>query len=254
MIETKHIQPMSAKELVRNSFESGKKVFLLSLLGNFLILALFAALVLIFYSYIESLGVDNNTLYILAMFNNLIFISLTSVNIFYLLIGNQQEVSYLNQVKNSLIKLLIALATLIVSTLIYSILVIFGLTILIVPGILIFTYFGLYSQAIAFEDEGIITSILRSRELVKGSFWKVFITLSILNLIVNIFLFLIGGLILLAVPIDSIWIEVGIITLTYLIIMPFVGSYYTFLYFELRSRQEAFDYSEYEKRRIEISS
>src|SRR5690625_5034286 len=254
MIETNHIQPMSAKELVRNSFENGKKVFLLSLLGNFLILAIFAALVLIFYSYIESLGVDNNTLYILAMFNNLIFISLTSVNIFYLLIGNQQEVSYLNQVKNSLIKLLIALATLIVSTLIYSILVIFGLTILIVPGILIFTYFGLYSQAIAFEDEGIITSILRSRELVKGSFWKVFITLSILNLIVNIFIFLIGGLILLAVPIDSIWLEIGIITLTYLIIMPFVGSYYTFLYFDLRSRQEAFDYDEYEKRRVEISS
>src|SRR5690625_416692 len=168
MIETNHIQPMSAKELVRNSFENGKKVFLLSLLGNFLILAIFAALVLIFYSYIESLGVDNNTLYILAMFNNLIFISLTSVNIFYLLIGNQ-ETSYLNQVKNSLIRLLIALATLIVSTLIYSILVIFGLTLLIVPGILIFTYFGLYSQAIAFEDEGIITSILISREIVKGT-------------------------------------------------------------------------------------
>jgi len=253
MIETKHIQPMSAKELAGNSFESGKKVFLLSLLGNFIILVLFATLVLIFYSYIESLGVDNNTLYILAMFNNLIFISLTSVNIFYLLIGNQEE-SYLNQVKNSLIRLLIALATLIVSTLIYSILVIFGLTLLIVPGILIFTYFGLYSQAIAFEDEGIITSILRSRELVKGSFWKVFITLSILNLIVNIFIFLIGGLILLAVPIDSIWLEIGIITLTYLIIMPFVGSYYTFLYFDLRSRQEAFDYDEYEKRRVEISS
>jgi len=253
MIETKHIQPMSTKELVRNSLESGKKVFLISLLGNFLILALFATLVLIFYSYIESLGVDNNTLYILAMFNNLIFISLTSVNVFYLLIGNQ-EISYLNQVKNSLIRLLIALATLIVSTLIYSILVIFGLTLLIVPGILIFTYFGLYSQAIAFEDEGIITSILRSRELVRGSFWKVFITLSILNLIVNIFVFLIGGLILLAVPIDSIWLEIGIITLTYLIIMPFVGSYYTFLYFDLRSRQEAFDYDEYEKRRVEISS
>lgn len=253
MIETNHIQPMSAKELVRNSFENGKKVFLLSLLGNFLILAIFAALVLIFYSYIESLGVDNNTLYILAMFNNLIFISLTSVNIFYLLIGNQ-ETSYLNQVKNSLIKLLLALATLIVSTLIYSILVIFGLTLLIIPGILIFTYFGLYSQAIAFEDEGIITSILRSRELIRGSFWKVFITLSILNLIVNIFIFLIGGLILLAVPIDSIWLEIGIITLTYLIIMPFVGSYYTLLYFDLRSRQEAFDYDEYEKRRVEISS
>jgi len=253
MIETNHIQPMSAKELVRNSFENGKKVFLLSLLGNFLILAIFAALVLIFYSYIESLGVDNNTLYILAMFNNLIFISLTSVNIFYLLIGNQ-ETSYLNQVKNSLIKLLLALATLIVSTLIYSILVIFGLTLLIIPGILIFTYFGLYSQAIAFEDEGIITSILRSRELIRGSFWKVFITLSILNLIVNIFIFLIGGLILLAFPIDSIWLEIGIITLTYLIIMPFVGSYYTLLYFDLRSRQEAFDYDEYEKRRVEISS
>src|SRR5699024_10233007 len=135
MIETKHIQPMSAEELAENSFESAKKVFQLSLLVNFIILDLFATLVLIFYSYIESLGVDNNTLYILAMFNNLIFISLTSVNIFYLLIGNHEE-SYLNQVKNSLIRLLIALATLIVSTLIYSILVIFGLTLLIVPGIL----------------------------------------------------------------------------------------------------------------------
>src|SRR5699024_499296 len=155
MIEKKHIKPMSANELAGKSFERGKKELMLSLLDNYIILALFATLVIIFYSYIESLGVDNNTLYILAMFNNLIFISLTSVNIFYLLIGNQEE-SYLNQVKNSLIRLLIALATLIVSTLIYSILVIFGLTLLIVPGILIFTYFGLYSQALAFDDEGII--------------------------------------------------------------------------------------------------
>src|SRR5690625_1534516 len=106
MIETKHIPPMSTKELVRNSLESGKKVFLISLLGNFLILALFATLVLIFYSYIESLGVDNNTLYILAMFNNLIFISLTSVNVFYLLICNQ-EIYYLIQIKNKIIRLLI---------------------------------------------------------------------------------------------------------------------------------------------------
>lgn len=245
-IKSQHIQPMKMGMLFKYATEKGKQVFLLSIPGNLLILLIFSAILFGGFDYAESLGVDENTLYTLSIFNNLLFISLTSVNIFYLLTTNSEQ-PYFDQVKHALIKTLKVLPTLIVATLVYAIFVTLGLILLIIPGLVLYAYLGLFAQTIAFENKGIISSLIRSRELVRGSFWKVFFSLLILLLITNIIVLIVGTIILSFLPNTFLMLEEGIYSFAYVLFMPFVGSIYTLLYFDLRSRQEAFDYASFER-------
>jgi ABC-type polysaccharide transport system permease subunit len=245
-IESRHIQPMKMGALCKYAANRGKQVFLLSIPGNLLVLLLFSTILFGGFAYAESLGVEENTLYTLSIFNNLLFISLTSVNIFYLLTLKSEQ-AYFDQVKRALIKTLKVTPTLIVATLLYAIVVTLGLLLLIIPGLVLYAYLGLFAQTIAFENRGIISSLIRSRELVKGSFWKVFLSLLVLLLITNITVLIIGAIILsfLSNPVPM--LEEGIYSVAYVLFMPFVGSFYALLYFDLRTRQEAFDYASFER-------
>lgn len=57
--------------------------------------------------------------------------------------------------------------------LLYSIGAALLFVLLIVPGILFFTYFALTAPVVEIEDRGIREAFRRSRELVRGSFWTV---------------------------------------------------------------------------------
>ena len=48
-----------------------------------------------------------------------------------------------------------------------------GLLLLVVPGVLVFTWFSLTAPLITLEGKGVRASLKRSRELVRGSFWRV---------------------------------------------------------------------------------
>jgi hypothetical protein len=48
-----------------------------------------------------------------------------------------------------------------------------GLILLIVPGVVFFTWFALAPPALEIEDRGVRASLARSRELVRGRFWLV---------------------------------------------------------------------------------
>lgn len=48
-----------------------------------------------------------------------------------------------------------------------------GLLLLIVPGLLFFTWFSLTAPVITLEGKGVRAALRRSRDLVRGSFWRV---------------------------------------------------------------------------------
>lgn len=241
-----HIQPMRMGAMLKYTMSKGKEIFLLSIPGNLLILLVFSTILFQGFTYFESLGIDESSLGTLSIFNNLLFISLTSVNIFYLLTTNS-ELPYFDQVKKAFMKTLVLLPTLIVATLVYALAVALGLVLLIIPGLVLYAYLGLFAQTIAFENQGMITSLTRSRELVRGSFWKVFITLLLLLMITNATVLVIGGIALGFMANPFFLFEEIIYSISYVLFMPFIGSFYTLLYFDLRTRQEAFDYNSYER-------
>ena len=106
-----------------------------------------------------------------------------------------------------------------------------GLVLLIVPGLLLLTWWAVISPAVVLEGKGVIESFGRSRELVRGHGWSVFAVV-VLTVLISL---AIG----LAVTFAFIWLpeEVGGFaselingTLT----APFVALAWTLIYFRLR--------------------
>jgi hypothetical protein len=57
-----------------------------------------------------------------------------------------------------------------------------GLILLIVPGVVVFTWFSLAGPLVEIEDDGVRSSLGRSRHLVKGHFWAVLAVLGPITL------------------------------------------------------------------------
>jgi hypothetical protein len=57
--------------------------------------------------------------------------------------------------------------------LLFAVLVVVGLVALVVPGLVFFIWFGLVAPVVEIEDRGVVAAFRRSRELVRGSFWRV---------------------------------------------------------------------------------
>jgi hypothetical protein len=55
----------------------------------------------------------------------------------------------------------------------FAVIVGVGLLVLIVPGVVLFTWFSLAAPVVEIEDRGVIAAFARSRELVRGHFWPV---------------------------------------------------------------------------------
>jgi hypothetical protein len=58
-----------------------------------------------------------------------------------------------------------------------------GLVLLIVPGILVFGWFALAAPVVEIEDRGVGGAFRRSRELVRGNFWRVLMVLAPLTIV-----------------------------------------------------------------------
>lgn len=245
-INQQHIQPMNIREIITSAAKRSKQVFLLSIPGNIILLFVLCIILFSGYDFLEAQGLDDTTLAVLTMFNNLLMISVTSVNIFYLLLANSKQ-AYIEQVKEAFTKTLKVLPIVIVATLIYAILVTLGLFLFIIPGLVLYAYLGIYAQTIVFEKSGIIHSILRSRELVKGSFWKVLLSLIGILLVTNIIVLIIGALIFSLISGPNLWVEIIVYSVSYVLFMPFIGTFYTLLYFVLRSEREAFDHETFKE-------
>jgi hypothetical protein len=125
--------------------------------------------------------------------------------------------------------------TLTVAGLLASLGIIIGLALLIVPGLILLTFWLLIVPAIMLEDRGITASFGRSRELVSGQGWSVFgvIVLTVLILlVVNI------GVSILEGAVDSRWFSVLADIASQTATAPFLALAWTITYFELRSLKE----------------
>ena len=56
----------------------------------------------------------------------------------------------------------------------FALIVLAGLVLLVVPGVVFFVWFSLAGVVVKVEGKGVRDSLRRSRELVRGSFWRVF--------------------------------------------------------------------------------
>jgi|SRR5690625_897246 len=237
---SKHVQPMPIGKLLKQSIKLGKQIFLLSLPSNILIIIGTSSLAYLFYSYGLNLGVETTSLATIAIFNNLLFISVTGANVFNLLLQNGQQ-KYLTIIKKSLWNTFKIIPTILVATLLYAISVSMGLVLLIIPGLLLLGFFGLYTQVITLESKGIVTSLTRSWQLVKGSLAKVFFSIFTILLITNLMIILLAVLGDGFINKDHFWINISADLLAYIFIMPFIGSFLALLYLDSRASQEAFD-------------
>lgn len=78
-------------------------------------------------------------------------------------------------------------------TLLYWIAVVFGLLLLIVPGILLIVIWAVAMPALIGENGGVIESFSRSRDLTRGHRWMVLVTLIIALIMVYVPLLALGG-------------------------------------------------------------
>ncbi len=76
----------------------------------------------------------------------------------------------------------LAYGRLIAVDLIFGVAVAIGLVLLVVPGVVAFTWFSLAGPLVEIEDDGVRGSLARSRRLVKGRFWAVLAVLGPITL------------------------------------------------------------------------
>ncbi len=76
----------------------------------------------------------------------------------------------------------LAYGRLIAVDLVFGVAVAIGLVLLIVPGVVLFTWFALAGPLVEIENDGVRASLARSRRLVKGHFWAVLAVLAPITL------------------------------------------------------------------------
>ena len=112
-----------------------------------------------------------------------------------------------------------------------------GLALLIVPGLVLLTWWSLVVPVIVIEGRGIRESFGRSRQLVRGHGWKVLGLVLLTILIAGVVSAVVGVAALLALP-DTVATFVGD-SLSGTLTAPFTALAWTLMYFRLRGRETA---------------
>jgi hypothetical protein len=127
------------------------------------------------------------------------------------------------------------LAAVVVAGLLAALGIVVGLILLIVPGLVLMTWWAVIVPAIVLEDRAAGESFSRSRELVRGYAWGVF------GVIVLVILLLIGFQIVLNIILSPLadWLQSFLSQIVSgTVTAPFVALVLTLLYFRLRSAKE----------------
>ena len=106
-----------------------------------------------------------------------------------------------------------------------------GFVLLIVPGLVLLTWWVAISPAIVLEGKGVMESFGRSRELVRGNGWPVF-TVVILTLLIGLAISIAVGIALFWLPEEAGGFLRGLVTGT--LTAPFAALAWTLTYFRLR--------------------
>jgi hypothetical protein len=122
-----------------------------------------------------------------------------------------------------------AIVSLIVFGILYGIGVGIGLILVIIPGLILLTFWSVGAAAIVVEDAGPIEAFGRSWNLVRGSAWSVFATLVVVLLIVIAIGFVLGAI---ATPISNEATEVAI-AISNMITAPIFALAVSVMFFDL---------------------
>jgi hypothetical protein len=127
------------------------------------------------------------------------------------------------------------LGTIIVTGILLGIAIGIGLVLLIVPGLLLMALWIAVIPAIVLEDRGIGESFGRSSDLVRGTFWNVFLVV-----VLTILIWIGVGIVLsIAVSPFADWLGSFIYQLVGgTVVVPFVVTVWTLVYYRLRAREE----------------
>lgn len=138
--------------------------------------------------------------------------------------------------------------TLIAASFVVGIVVMFGLALLIVPGVIFSLWFALTTQAIVIENRKSIKGMSRSRSLVSGNLGKVFLMSLVVLLITGIIGGVFGGagavlgqLVVKESPTLALLIEQLGSLIGEVLAAPIGASAMILLYYDLRIRKEGFD-------------
>jgi len=121
---------------------------------------------------------------------------------------------------------------LLLSSIVFGILAVFGFIALIIPGIFITIKLLFFSCAVLIDNKGIVSSLEKSWGITKGNWWNVFALALILGIISFIFGFFAG--------ISTLISQTVYLVLYFLIVLlvtPWVSSSYVFAYLQLRRRK-----------------
>ncbi len=112
-----------------------------------------------------------------------------------------------------------------------------GLALLIVPGLVLLTWWLVVAPVIMIEHRRVLESFGRSRELVRGSAWPVF-SVAVLTLLIILVLGLVLAVALSPIDSDS-WTTLIGQAVTNSLAAPFAAVAWTLTYFQLREIEEA---------------
>jgi hypothetical protein len=109
--------------------------------------------------------------------------------------------------------------------------VVLGLILLIVPGLILLTWWILISPVIVLERRGVFEAFGRSRELVRGHGWNVFGAI-VIGIVISIVASIVVSLLLIWLPNSAQDFLSSLISNT--VIAPFIAAAWTTMYFKLR--------------------
>ena len=137
--------------------------------------------------------------------------------------------------------------TLIVALIIEGVLVVVGFFLLVIPGIYLAVSFVFVAQTVVLERTGAWQGLQRSRELVRGSWWRVFFIWLLVSVLVGILTAIVQGVFHAIVALaGASGVTTSVISsiasgATSIFLLPVQLGALTLLYYDLRIRKEGFD-------------
>jgi len=136
------------------------------------------------------------------------------------------------------------------SSILYLLAIMVGFILLIVPGVIWSVSLMMYLILILVEDSGAAEALSRSRQLVKGDWWRTLAILSIAMIVAYLLLFCVQFAIGMAAGLGAgdmmtaNLVSTIVTAVLYVVILPFIGATMFSIYFDLKLRKEGDDLSE----------
>nr|WP_139164489.1 hypothetical protein [Dendrosporobacter quercicolus]NSL48068.1 hypothetical protein [Dendrosporobacter quercicolus DSM 1736]SDM61984.1 hypothetical protein SAMN04488502_10622 [Dendrosporobacter quercicolus] len=241
-----NFQPRSLGEILDSTFSMYKAQFNVYMKISLLQVLVFTVGALIVAGGYSAMGESG-----VVVIGAIIFIAVVMVNIGAVTgivhIASEQLSDRHIEVKDALLFGFRKIAVQVASTILYGIAITLGFILFILPGIYLANAFILFIQVNALESTGPWAGLKRSRELSKGSWWRIAAIIFLMSLLVGIMSLIIQLPLNLLTQVLSLDVFSKMIadnlvaTITGSLFMPVTGISYTLLYYDLRVRKENFD-------------